>query len=85
MTKVLSIILSILILTMSAGVCLSQDETKTTSGIPNYTQEQEPQIIEGESLINLNDEPNGKELTPVEQERIKRDTVVTNIQGQQGN
>ena len=85
MKKWLSIFLTILLISMSATVCLS-DEGSDEEKIPNLTQEQTAYPIEsGSAIVNLNEDPNGKKITNVEQVVVEATTVRTNTQGQAGN
>ena len=82
MKKWLSII-SILIFMVSATVCLSDEGQDTSGSIPNLTQEQAQPITikSGTPIVNLNEEPNGKKITNVEQVVIEATTQQSN-QGQ---
>ena len=85
MKKWLSIILTLaFIFSMSATVCLADGES--SGKIPNLTEEQTSYPIEsGTPIVNLNEEPNGKEITNVEQAVIEVTTEISNTQGQVGN
>jgi hypothetical protein len=84
MKKVLSILSILIILTMSGTMCFA-DDGATKSNIPNYTEHAAPAPIEsGDSqpIVNLNEEPNGKSITNVEQAVIIKTTEISNTQGQ---
>ena len=84
MKKVLSILSILIILTMSGTMCFA-DDAPTKSSIPNYTEHAAPAPIEsGDSqpIVNLNEEPNGKRITNVEQAVIQVTTAESNTQGQ---
>jgi len=84
MKKVLSILSVLIILTMSGTMCFA-DDAPTKSSIPNYTEHAAPAPIEsGDSqpIVNLNEEPNGKRITNVEQAVIQVTTAESNTQGQ---
>jgi len=84
MKKVISILSVLIILTMSGTMCFA-DDAPTKSSIPNYTEHAAPAPIEsGDSqpIVNLNEEPNGKSITNVEQAVIMKTTDIENTQGQ---
>ena len=83
MKKWLSIIF-IVVFMISATVCLADEGQDTSGSIPNLTQEQaqHPTIKSGTPIVNLNEEPNGKQVTNVEQAVIEGTTVKSNTQGQ---
>ena len=83
MKKVISILSVLIILTMSGTMCFA-DDAPTKSSIPNYTEHAAPAPIEsGDSqpIVNLNEEPNGKRITNVEQAVIEVTTAQSNTQG----
>ena len=84
MKKVLSILSVLIILMVSGSMCFADDPV-IKSNIPNYTEHAAPAPIEsGDSqpIVNLNEEPNGKQITNVEQAVIEVTTAQSNTQGQ---
>jgi type IV pilus biogenesis protein CpaD/CtpE len=85
MKKAVSILSVLIILMMSGSALCFADDAETKSNIPNYTEHAAPKSIEsGDSqpIVNLNEEPNGKKITHVEQAVIEVTTVKSNTQGQ---
>ena len=82
MRKVLTVLL-IAIMMSGSALCFAGDEA-TNAPIPNFTEHPAPTPIEsGDSqpIVNLNEEPNGKQITNVEQAVIEVSTVKSNTQG----
>ena len=84
MKKMVSILSVLIIFMMSGSMCFA-DDAPIKSNIPNYTEHAAPAPIESgnsQPIVNLNEEPNGKRITNVEQAVIQVTTAESNTQGQ---